>query len=265
MTGPSPAYPRRPPYFAHRYVRMLTKTCAANEIGHVAFVLCVVIAHIEDAKRYSGPVSFYTAQLMALIGVTKWESLDIARRKAIAAGWLHYEHRGQRGAGHYWVTLPAAADSLDDSPCDETSQELHPPTGNNGHLLSPANGDKGGYKGGDNAGDNEVDKGGDASTLSLNPSPIPKETAAKAARRTCRFDPTDRETAIWMLSLVRQVDDRFKEPNLDRWANDIRLMRSRTAPPTPRSAACSRGPMQTTSGRRTFSALTSFKPNSPPS
>jgi hypothetical protein len=29
------AYPQnRPPYFAHRYCRLLTKTCAAQEIGH---------------------------------------------------------------------------------------------------------------------------------------------------------------------------------------------------------------------------------------
>jgi chromosome segregation ATPase len=49
----TPRYPKRQAYFAHRYCRLLTKTCAAQEIGPIAFVLCVTIAHTEDAKRYA--------------------------------------------------------------------------------------------------------------------------------------------------------------------------------------------------------------------
>jgi hypothetical protein len=45
-------------------------------------------------------------------------------------------------------------------------------------------------------------------------------------RRTPRFDPADRETAAWMFSLIRQLDDKAHEPNLDTWANSIRLMRT---------------------------------------
>jgi hypothetical protein len=114
-------YPSRHPYFAHRYCRLLTKTCAAQDIGHVAFVLCVTIAHLEDAKRYKRPVTFFNEQLMPLIGVTKWESLDRARQRASQAGWLHYEAgaRGQRMPGLYWVEIPPQLDGMDDAPCDE--------------------------------------------------------------------------------------------------------------------------------------------------
>lgn len=76
MDKPAPTYPPREPFFAHRYCRLLTKTCAAQEIGHVAFVLCVTIAHLEDAKHYSGAITFFNEQLTPLIGVSKWESLD---------------------------------------------------------------------------------------------------------------------------------------------------------------------------------------------
>ena len=122
MGSPSQPYPKRQPYFAHRYCRLLTKTCSAQEIGHVAFALCVTIAHLEDAKRYRGPVTFYNEQLMPLIGVMKWESLDRARRRADDAGWLHYEagNRGQRLPGRYWVTIPDGLEDLDDAPCDES-------------------------------------------------------------------------------------------------------------------------------------------------
>ena len=79
-SGTMPTYPRnRPKFFAYRYTRLLVKTCAMQEIGHIAFALCVAIVHTEDAKRYKGPVTFFNGQLMPIIGVRRWESLDAAR------------------------------------------------------------------------------------------------------------------------------------------------------------------------------------------
>lgn len=129
-------YPSRPSHFAHRHCRLLTKTCAAQEIGHVAFVLCVTIAHQEDAKRYKGPVTYFNEQLLPLIGCTKWEALDRARKRAKEAGWLHYEagNRGKRQPGRYWVTIPDGLDDLDNTPCDETQ---YPPKGEWVESQSP--------------------------------------------------------------------------------------------------------------------------------
>ena len=53
----SATYPKRHPYFAHRYIRLMTKTCAANVIGHIAFCLCVTIAMLEDSKAIQGAQS----------------------------------------------------------------------------------------------------------------------------------------------------------------------------------------------------------------
>lgn len=155
-------YPQRAPYFAHRYCRLLTKTCAAQDIGHIAFVLCVTVAHQEDAKRYRGPVTFFNEQLMPLIGVTKWEALDSARRRAVEAGWLYYApgNRGQRKPGRYWVTLPSDLEDLNDAACDESQ---YPRKGEWGESQHPANRDRDGERDGD--------RGGEHSTLPLNPNP----------------------------------------------------------------------------------------------
>ena len=55
-------------HFSHKYVRLLAKSCAAQDIGHHAVLLCVFIVHTEDAARYSGPVRFWNEQLMNIMG-----------------------------------------------------------------------------------------------------------------------------------------------------------------------------------------------------
>jgi len=99
------SYPKRDKFFAHKAVRLMFKTCAAQIIGVDAVLLCTCIAHIEDAKRYSGPVTFYNDQLLPLLGFGKWDRLDRARRRAIRGGWLHYQPppSGYRQPGTYWV------------------------------------------------------------------------------------------------------------------------------------------------------------------
>jgi hypothetical protein len=53
-----------------------------------------------------------------------------------------------------------------------------------------------------------------------------KKGASTTARRFNRpIAPSDHATAEWMVGLIRAVAPKFREPNLDRWANDIRLMR----------------------------------------
>ena len=186
-------YPKRTrSHYAHRYTRLLTKTCAVHELGHTAAWLCVVIAHQEDAKRYKGPVTFYNEQLMALVGVKKWEALDLARKKAMDSGWLHYENRGKRLPGFYWVTVPGELEELSDDPCDE-SPELSTAKGDNaGETLSPPlypqkgdrggyrEGDRGGYREGDRGGYREGYRGGDPPIPTPDPIPDPRPHTAEA-------------------------------------------------------------------------------------
>ena len=43
--------------------------------------------------------------------------------------------------------------------------------------------------------------------------------------RKLRFDEADHATAAWMFGLIQAMNPGHKKPNLDQWANDVRLMR----------------------------------------
>lgn len=108
-------YPKdRPKYFAHKFVRILTRTCAAMEIGTDGAWLLSIIVHTEDAAHYRGPVKFWNDQLVSITGLNSWDRLNRARKKVIAAGWLHYEPGGKGKVGRYWVMVPDQSEGLPD-------------------------------------------------------------------------------------------------------------------------------------------------------
>lgn len=112
-------YPKRVKFSAHKIVRLLGKTCAAQEIGATGVFLVTWVAMTEDAAGYKRAVTFFDAQLMPIVGVTSQKSLANARDKAVAAGWLHYEYGAKGRAGRYWATIPDHASGVDDMPSDE--------------------------------------------------------------------------------------------------------------------------------------------------
>jgi hypothetical protein len=112
-------YPKRPRYFAHRFMRVLIKSCAAQEIGQDGLALLTVVAMTEDSKRYSDAVTFWNEQLGPLAGFRNWDQLNRTRTRVIAAGWLHYEPGGRGKVGRYWVTIPDHLEVLDDQPVGE--------------------------------------------------------------------------------------------------------------------------------------------------
>src|SRR5579885_1409593 len=119
----TPKYPTRPRFFAYRFVRLMAKVCLANELGTDAFTLLAVVAHTEDAKGYSEPVTFYNEQLLPMVGLGSVDTLDRVRRKVTDAGWLVYLAGGRRRAGRYWVTIPARFARFDDAPSDERPEK----------------------------------------------------------------------------------------------------------------------------------------------
>jgi len=119
------SYPQRDSCFAHRFVRLLQKSCAAMDIGQNACLLLCYIAHTEDAARYSGPVRFWNEQLMTVMGFKSPKQLNDARSKAESAGWLVYERSGNREVGRYWVTVPDAFEGLSDSLIEENRSVNH--------------------------------------------------------------------------------------------------------------------------------------------
>jgi hypothetical protein len=111
-------YPKREPFFAHKFVRLLTKSCAAQDIGLNAFALLCVIAHQEDSARYCGPVRFWNEQLMSTLSLSP-RALRDARDKAVQFGWLVYSREHDRATGRYFVTIPEHFSGLSDAPIEE--------------------------------------------------------------------------------------------------------------------------------------------------
>lgn len=116
-------YPKRESFFAHKFVRLLTKSCAAQDIGLNAFALLCVIVHQEDSARYAGPVRFWNEQLMNVLGFKSPKQLNDCRAKAIKFGWLQYERSGNREVGRYAVLIPEAFEGLDDAPIEPNHSE----------------------------------------------------------------------------------------------------------------------------------------------
>ena len=81
-------------------------------------MLVIHIAHTEDAARYQGPVRFWNPQLNEVLGFRSPKSLNNARQKAVAGGWLKYQREHDRAVGNYWTTIPGSVLLFDDEPIE---------------------------------------------------------------------------------------------------------------------------------------------------
>jgi len=131
-----PADIEKPPFFANRFLRLLTKSAAAQDLGPESCWLLAVIATQEDVIRYSRPVTFYNAQLMPLCGFGSPKRLVAARSKAVDLGWLLYEQGGKGVPGKYLVTIPLEYRGGADAGCDEGIFPV--PNRNGKEDLSPS-------------------------------------------------------------------------------------------------------------------------------
>lgn len=169
-----PEYPKRDQFFAHKFVRMLTKDAVANELGSDACWLLTVIALQEDAKRYRAPVTFYTHQLAVLCGCENDKKLARIRDRIVKAGWLMYLPGGKGVPGRYWCIVPDRASDITDGPCDEGGRE----PGENRETN------------GNEAGDKREESGKKASSireltnLSPNPTPDPNPAEGEAVEES---------------------------------------------------------------------------------
>lgn len=185
-SGTMPSYPEnRPPFFAQRYIRLMTKTCAAQEIGTSGFALCAAVACQEDAKRYSGPVTYFNGQLLPILGLSKWKSLNNARQAAIDAGWLFYSPSplGQHKAGRYWVTIPSEAGELPDGNCDEEATELYAQKGVPKRDTAPHEIGPNGHIVGGIVGDIE---GGNSPSCALSPNPNKSVRSSESKKKQAK-------------------------------------------------------------------------------
>ncbi len=144
-------YEKRPAFFANRYTTLLYQFEAVAQIGQLGVLLCILIAHREDAMHYTRPIDFWNSQLLAALGISKWETLNKARQAAIEAGWIEYEGTNTRSRGKYRATIPAEYEEIKAGMTEG---------------LYPSNGDNSGDNKGDNQGDNSGDDQGHNQSLS---------------------------------------------------------------------------------------------------
>jgi len=181
-------YPKRESHFAHKAVRLMIRTCAAQEMGSNACMLVVTIAHTEHAKWYTAPVTFWNDQLRSILAFNSWSQLDRARKRAVDAGWLHYEPGGKGKVGKYWVTIPSHFLSLFAGAVDEDHPSILSASGEDNGLDSelsspPAVKERGekpvilstsGERTRGQRGDNEGTNGEHSYKNNLRPKPKPK-------------------------------------------------------------------------------------------
>ena len=236
-------YPKREPFFAHRYCRLLAKTCAAQDMGPTATLLCMIVAHQEDSCRYTKPITYHTGQLMMLLGINDPETLRKSRSSA--EDWLHYEAppNGSRLPGIYWCTIPPQFEHLPDDGVDEelTAEHIHywrgyqdakeglpprylEPTTPKKSARSPAR---------------SPARSSARSSAPFIPIPSPEkntscprsatpdaETSGNGRQKPAPT-PQDRATASWIWQAIHDMQPSRKLPDLTKWSNTIRLMRER--------------------------------------
>jgi hypothetical protein len=119
-------YPKRTPFFFHRFVRLMIKTCAAMVIGADGCFLCTVVAATEDSARYRYAVRYFNSQLAQFCGWSV-DKLDRVRSRCIDEGFLHYEPGGNRTPGLYWVLVDESlGDAPDLGPIGELDSDFKP-------------------------------------------------------------------------------------------------------------------------------------------
>lgn len=99
-----PSAQRQRCQYAIRYIRWLSDSGAAMEIGPDAFAVLVAVASMEDEIHYSRRPNFFNEQLQNRCGIGSEPALIRARKLAIEAGLLDYEPGAKRRPGYYFTT-----------------------------------------------------------------------------------------------------------------------------------------------------------------
>jgi len=91
-------------HFGLRYIKWLSDSGIAMEVGPDAFALLVAVVTQEDTLRYLRAPNFYNDQLSMRCGIGSEPALIRARKRAIDNGLLFYSAGAKRRPGIYFVT-----------------------------------------------------------------------------------------------------------------------------------------------------------------
>jgi hypothetical protein len=243
-------YPKRDPHFAIRYLHAVNDAEIVQRVGHSAALLVQLIALREDRLRYSEPPKFWRAELMRYLAIKNPNSFQAIRDRAAEAGLLHIERGTKRQVTKYWVLIPDwMRHRFPNEPVDILSRSLTPigvteaPNQDSISIASDTNGQANSIA----SDTNQADDSANSITISITnsitsdthsiPIPIKERTScpdpagrdvdsSKSQKRKARFTDADMETAKWIERWVQDLTGQ-KERSLDKWANEIRLMRER--------------------------------------
>lgn len=201
-------YPKREPFFSHRFTRLLAKCCVANEIGPAATLMLSFIVQTEDAAHYRRGVTYYDSQLMILLGINSSATMCRMRKKAIDSGWLHFQPGRKGKASTYWVLIPERAEGIDDTPTDEGIDSTLV-------LKSEAQ-----VKRNESANETQAKRNDNESGVLLpNPNPIPNEIDASEITVEATEEKTQSEdVATIARDFWFRLPGTFKPP-LDEWVH----------------------------------------------
>ena len=108
QTDLQPSYPKRPQYFAMKFLRILFQSGAAKSIGRDGIALLTTTVVMEDQKPYREPADYWGSQLQSDLGCND-KTLKRIRDELIKSGWLKFQS-GIRGSRRrpsiYWVDIP---------------------------------------------------------------------------------------------------------------------------------------------------------------
>jgi hypothetical protein len=179
----------------------------AADVGPVALTVYVLLARHVDQDGTCWPSM---ARLARLAGVVE-RSVRRAIRALEAAGWIRSEHRrsdcGDPDTNLYrLLTISPVRVRTQTTPGTDTNDSRV------GTETTP------GVR-------TETTGGTDTSVRLTRPKNKTKGNQTQGTSPKLRFSDADRLTAGWMFSLIQQIDAKSKKPNLERWANEIRLTR----------------------------------------
>ncbi|MFO0885919.1 MAG: hypothetical protein U0894_17330 [Pirellulales bacterium] len=219
------------------FCREVLRSDLASTCGGSVSLLVMAVAHKQDHLRRLGQlVDVYVDELKASIGISRDKSFREVRQRAVDAGWLTFQSGGTRAAGKYAAHLPKDYGRL--APLE--APQVAPLIPDDCGRLAPSI---------------------PAYSLSsvLNPISLSSPEGAEAKeqqtpKKKSRPPPTaeDADLARFVWDALHKMQPNRKPPDLDKWANDIRLMREadkRTPDEIRQKYFCGR--MLTTSGKRT--------------
>ena len=191
-------YPKRPPNFFFTFLNAVKDSDAKYTVGHEGCWLLTEILLHENNRRWTGPAKLWNSQLEGILRKSQRQSRRI-RDKCVEFGWLHYEAGTKGIEGVYWVTIPDTFMVTH----DQESQNTWSPVTTNPPGIRPEYGHL------------PVNKKEEIRNSSRD---------ASASRKRVRFSDDDKSLAAYIWHQIRSAFPETKEPNLNNWSNDVRLM-----------------------------------------